>query len=113
MSRLTKRVNGEVWWYTDTDHYPSCDMNEFDTLIAMNKLANYEDLEDEGRLLKLPCPVGTSVWTLMYQRGSFDGRHYPIITQKPFHLSDIEHIGVTLFLTKEEAEQALLYREIK
>lgn len=111
MSRLTKRVNGKVWWYVDGNHYPSSDMDEFDTLIAMNKLADYEDLEDEGRLLKLPCAVGTGVWTLMYQRDDFDDlRCYPIITQKPFRLSDIEHIGITVFLTKKEAEQKLLYK---
>lgn len=110
MNRLTKRVNGEVWWYVDGNHYPSADMDEFDTLIAMDKLANYEDLEDEGRLIKLPCSIGSAVWILTYQRDSFDDRRYPIITQKPFRFSDIEHIGVTVFLTKKEAEQKLLYK---
>lgn len=110
MNRLTKRVNGEVWWYTDTDHHPSLYMDAFDTLIAMNKLANYEDLEDEGRLIKLPCSIGSTVWTLMYQRDNLTGYHYPTITSKPFCFNDIEYLGITVFLTKKEAEQKLLYK---
>lgn len=29
---------------------------------ALEKLADYEDLEEQGRLLKLPCKVGDTVW---------------------------------------------------
>lgn len=29
---------------------------------ALEKLAGYEDLEEQGRLLKLPCKVGDTVW---------------------------------------------------
>lgn len=29
---------------------------------ALKKLANYEDLEEQGRLIKLPCKVGDTVW---------------------------------------------------
>lgn len=110
MSRLTKRVNGEVWWYVDDNHYPSADMDEFDTWIAMNKLANYEDLEDEGRLIRLPCSIGSAVWALTYQKDSLNGYHYPTITSRPFCFSDIEYLGITVFLTKKEAEQKLLYK---
>lgn len=36
---------------------------------ALRKLAHYEDLEDEGRLIELPCAVGDTVYTI--------GRHCP------------------------------------
>lgn len=29
---------------------------------ALEKLADYEDLEEQGRLVKLPCKVGDTVW---------------------------------------------------
>lgn len=29
---------------------------------ALEKLADYEDLEEQGRLIKLPCKVGDTVW---------------------------------------------------
>ena len=29
---------------------------------VLKKLANYEDLEEQGRLIKLPCKVGDTVW---------------------------------------------------
>ena len=29
---------------------------------VLKKLANYQDLEEQGRLIKLPCKVGDTVW---------------------------------------------------
>jgi len=31
---------------------------------VLTKLADYEDLEEQGRLLKLPCEVGNTVWVI-------------------------------------------------
>lgn len=67
------------------------------------KLKEYEDLEGQGMLIKLPCKVG-------------DGVHYILgipnetpcaIDKCTFELSDINKIGKTLFLTREEAEAKL------
>ena len=33
---------------------------------ALEKLAEYEDLEKHGRLIKLPCKVGDTVWDIDY-----------------------------------------------
>lgn len=39
----------------------------FDMAIrALEKLAEYEDLEKHGRLIKLPCKVGDTVWDIDY-----------------------------------------------
>ena len=35
---------------------------------ALKKLADYEDLEEQGRLIKLPCKVGDTVWDNDYGR---------------------------------------------
>lgn len=56
MERLTERIDnvpdGEsgVW------------VKEHDYVSAAEKLAEYEDLEEQGRLIKLPCKVGDTVW---------------------------------------------------
>lgn len=107
MDRLTKRVNREVWWYTDSDHYPVSDMDEYDTFIAMQKLAHYEDLEEEGRLIKLPCADGDIVWTIVQQRDSFDDRKYWIATQTRFKLEHFPLLGTQVFLTQKEVERQI------
>lgn len=35
---------------------------------ALKKLADYEDLEEQGRLIKLPCKVGDTVYHVMQGR---------------------------------------------
>lgn len=107
MDRLTKRVNGTVWWYTDGDHYPVSDMDEYDTLIAMKRLTHYEDLEEQGRLIKLPCAEGDVVWTIVQQKDSFDDRKYWIATQTRFKLEYFPLLGTHVFLTQKEAERQI------
>lgn len=77
-----------------------------------DKLAHYEDLEEAGRLIELPCANGDVVYwrnvageikkaTICGYNLSAecnDGRGYTI---RP------EIIGKTVFLTREEAEAAL------
>ncbi len=72
-------------------------------LDIVHKLADYEDAEEQGLLLRLPCKVGDTVHCIMT---SIKGTNPMIFTQK-FDYSMIEHFGKAVFLTKEEAEQAL------
>lgn len=107
MSRLTKWVGDTIWWYVDGDHYPAEEMDGYDTLVAMRKLARYEDLEEEGRLIKLPCAEGDIVWTIVRQRDSFDDREYWLATQTHFKLDNFPLLGKWVFLTQDEAERAI------
>lgn len=69
----------------------------------VEKLCEYEDLEEQGRLPKLPCKVGDDVYYIL-------GIPYETpctIDKCTFKLSDINKIGKTLFLTREEAEAKL------
>ena len=71
MSRLTKWENEHAVlfdydyeemndkFYADND-VVDCVNLEF----VLEKLAEYEDLEDKGLLLKLPCPIGTTVYAI-------------------------------------------------
>lgn len=90
------------------------------------KLKDYEDLEEQGRLVKLPCNRGDKIYFI---KSAFSMAHFPIeakvtsicgvdcdndvmyssITEynkidRRFRSSDI---GKTVFLTKSEAEAKL------
>lgn len=97
MERLTERIDnvpdGEsgVW------------VKEHDYVSAAEKLAEYEDLEEQGRLVKLPCKVGTDIYYIL----GIPNETPCVIESCVFELSDIQKIGKTLFLTKSEAEAKL------
>lgn len=75
------------------------------------RLKRYEDLEERGLLLKLPCKVGDTVWCI--DSFNLDGtlRNPPIIREIKFNHHHLEFVGKTVFLTKEEAEKALAEME--
>lgn len=87
---------------------------------AIDKFAHYEDLEEQGRLIELPCKIGEKVYEVnktceernLYcedrycnkcKTGSFIYR----VTESCFKLSQINDVNKTVFLTKEEAEAKL------
>lgn len=98
----------------------------------LEKLKKYEDLEEQGLLLKLPCKVGDTVWELCNCNDNVY-RVFPMkvtdviayggireikgkepVTWNIYAISDYTDmyksfydIGKTVFLTKEEAEEAL------
>lgn len=79
------------------------------------KLKHYEDLEGQGMLIKLPCPVGTHIYRVItiidYGEIGDRGKESYYTREDKFNLSDIEDFGKTVFLTQEEAEKKL--RELK
>ena len=74
-----------------------------------NKLAEYEDLEEQGRLLRLPCKVGDSV----YRFGYADGKAYKVQKLVIRTLANLVAImesgefGKSVFLSLEEAKNKL------
>ncbi len=58
MERLTERYDitpdgeSDVW------------VKQHDYISAARKLCDYEDLEEQGLLVRLPCPIGTTVWDI-------------------------------------------------
>ena len=136
MGRLTKWLNEkktlciEVCEKECVNGYDVCHKCEpFKDVVK--KLADYEDAEEQGLLLRLPCQEGTEVWAIeklfwIDRKGCKDclyfgndglGEYcdyiednYPSCTKvvpKKFTISMLEDIGKTVFLTREEAEQAL------
>ena len=125
MDRLTNiGSNGEIW-ITDNDETRRLGRKE----SAYKKLAEYEDLEEQGLLLRLPCKVGDTVYYISEgfiepctvetifisdytdKDGNcsymaeihFDREDCPYVSTE-IYFTDI---GKTVFLTQEEAEQKL------
>ena len=101
---------------------------------AIDKLYEYEDLEEQGLLLKLPCPLGTEVYKVRevyYCDFNYDDEvctryckykceeglyceHQIIkygISKVLFTINMYNEFNKTIFLTKEEAEKALVRLE--
>ena len=86
---------------------------------VLGKLAEYEDLEEQGLLLRLPCKVGDMVFKLKRHNYCSGICHKDIscsecrantpfgIVEGKFMLKELKEIGKTVFLTKAEAEQKL------
>ena len=66
MERLTKRL-ADGTAYTGALINASIKGVTYPTYIgkAADKLADYEDAEEQGLLLRLPCKVGDTVWQMM------------------------------------------------
>ena len=110
MSRLTKRIsttNEDVVVYTKGyyENTTAGEMKSSDVREAMRKLADYEDLEEQGLLLKLPCKVGDAVYIVGYKYRQ--GGYEKFINTGKFRYSDLDKLDKSVFLTKEEAEKVL------
>lgn len=129
--RLTHRDNYGRWFSdgstaslrlgNPSENYPAILWGD-----AVNKLAAYEEAEEQGLLVRLPCKVGDTLYAptrnivsefriIRFVIGGYD-KHYLWVN---WHLEkgitgnfriDVipaEDIGKTVFLTREEAEAAL------
>lgn len=81
---------------------------------VLGKLAEYEDLKEQGRLLELPCAVGDKIYSIGSD-GKISEREVSgfkmIVTGWAVDVSDwcylFEEFGKNVFRTKKEAEAAL------
>lgn len=117
MNRLTMRLH---------DGKIGC-LSEYTIQDLAKKLADYEDAEENGMLIHLPCRVGDTVYVklasyceLAYAEATVrDFAHYAscgfcvVVTSRHFDKQSIPftEFGKTVFTTEEEAEQALAKME--
>lgn len=119
MERLTERFkNGQAAVYGCGNNckydFKYCH-NHLEDCPTINdiyeKLASYEDLEEQGKLLKLPCAVGDMVYVIEVDEENFTHFYCPRkISEYKFNLQMLdllELFGKCIFLTREEAEAAL------
>ncbi len=123
MERLTERYGiapdgeSDVW------------VKQHDYISAARKLCDYEDLEEQGLLVRLPCKVGDIVWDndfgypepyeiKAYSYGYCDSYvesyaeeeimiYYENSIGSITGAFPMSEIGKTVFLTREEAEKKL------
>ena len=101
-------------------------------MLIVQKLGEYEDLEEQGLLLRLPCKVGDTVYCIyeryakcseygqVFEEYSCQGceclecdshKELYVQSQKVYGLdwivSNLKRFGKTVFLTQAEAEQKL------
>lgn len=119
MERLTESnpswIDDELW---ESACEPDCE--EIDAVYR--KLKDYENLEEQGRLIKLPCKVGDTVYFAHHDRvissevlsakyhaeaenhGVFIRERLTIDVEGVSAEIDFGDIGKTVFLTREEAK---------
>ena len=137
MERLTKRIfvpkeERELVVFTQGEYIDTipAEMTHEDIRKVLRKLCEYEDLEEQGLLLRLPCKVGDIIWDNDFGKlcayritgfsfGEADGFiDDPVVTDDiVYYYSNyngsimgsfsINEIGKSLFLTQAEAEQKL------
>ena len=144
MERLTEKVFGFVQLKAcgndfcketceEHDKYKSC--NNCTIQNSFDKLAEYEDLDEQGLLLRLPCKIGDTVWDndygnpCAYTITGFSvgtGEDYidePVRSKEVvYYYSNysgtitgsfaVSELGKTVFLTQAEAEKNLKEMEV-
>lgn len=105
-----------------------CDCSKCELEKALEKLADYEDLEEQGLLVRLPVSIGTKVYMIasmfdcIYdydnckatQKWKCEEDIQCEYERKSYYVKEIEFtsimknsIGKSIFLTREEAEKRL------
>lgn len=97
---------------------------DFGSANVLNRLAEYEDLEEQGLLLRLPCKVGSTLYQPISNRQineykviglCFDITRNEFMYEVAYQIGlewykttcDFDRINKTVFLTQEEAEHKL------
>lgn len=97
---------------------------DFGSANVLNRLAEYEDLEEQGLLLRLPCKVGSTLYQPISNRQineykviglCFDITRNEFMYEAAYQIGlewykttcDFDRINKTVFLTQEEAEHKL------
>ena len=79
-----------------------CDNCEIMTSVC-EKLGKYEDLEEHGRLVKLPCHIGDSIYSVVEDGLAIVELKFSL----DFYVRRKNDFGKTVFLTKSAAEAKL------
>lgn len=118
MDRWIERFNSDgekaIAIHDGSDFLDTCFEGEREYDV-MNALAEYEDLEEQGLLVRLPRKVGGSVFIIVGKDISKQGiRKIEISdngiifkTNRQKRIFNISEFGKTVFLTREEAEKKL------
>lgn len=112
MKRLTHRyMDGTAWVSLNL----VSKMGEYECVgLPITKLATYEDVEEQGLLLRLPCKVGDTIYyvadgkiTEKHVNGFLYTNQLYIVTEEFNFNCPASVIGHAIFITRAEAEAKL------
>ncbi len=101
-------------------HYDVCDRWD-----DSNYCTNYSKFKDKSRIIELPCEVGTELFLSDYLMAHHRLKEYKFIGTRVVMVIECfefqrtcrrfldEHFGKTVFLTREDAEKAMLNNKEK
>lgn len=126
MDRLTHlNGNGDIYFLVNGVRVR---IDEIEELRVAEKLKYYEDLDEQGRLVVLPCKKGDTVYVIdWYEDCDINGYNVcdeyekheeaciycshnvikKFIRENKYANQNLEDFGIRWFLTREEAEEAL------
>ena len=98
------------------------ELNAQEICVALNKLAEYEDAEEQGKFLKIPIDENTPVYSIEYCCG--ENPDYKVgmchrsfckdCNKKSYYIKNgiakqctLSEIGKSVFFTQEQADDAL------
>ena len=126
MERLTKTYSDGT--HAAADNLP-CGENSYTyKSLLLEALGKYEDAEEQGLLLRLPCKIGSILYQPIDNQINeyyiiglrFDITRNKFMYEVTYHIGldwynttcDFDYINDTVFLTKAEAEQKLKEMEM-
>lgn len=80
-------------------------LSKHDYSIA--RMVELMQADKDGRVVVLPCKVGTATYYIHYPIAFYPDESEPEIKRGIFTLPDLDRFGHSVFLTREEAEEAL------
>ena len=117
MERLTKTYSDGT--HAAADNLP-CGENSYTYKgLLLEALGKYEDLEEQGLLVRLPVPIGTTVYEFEPLNKIAKGCTERTVIKYTMYddsiwfnfadgfMKNIEDFGKTIFLTREAADQKL------
>ena len=126
MERLTNRIiipkeERDIVVFTQGKYIDTvpAEMTHEDIRKVLRKLTEYEDLEEKGLMVRLPVPIGTTVYEFEPLNKIVKGCttrtviKYTVYDDSIWfnfadgYMKDIKDFGKTVFLTREAAEQKL------
>lgn len=121
MERLTQKSDKMIWLKDQGLKIEPCEMNAHHCRMILEKLADYEGLEEQGLLVRLPCKVGDTVYVptrnfiselrIIMISVDMHGIYFGWKLNRGIYSNldgfSINKLGKTVFLTREEAEKKL------
>ena len=129
MERLTQKSDEMIWFKDQGLKIEPCEMNAHHYRMILEKLADYEDAEEQGLLVRLPDDLNRILYQVNYrwtctEYGEKNNKceiydcKCECDIRKEYYIAEVDLqyipiksyyncLGKTIFLTREEAEKKL------